>query len=332
MRETKQMGGHWRPSVEVKRATRNGIEVSIIEGYIATFAPDTGGIFGIPDRFAKGAFLDSLQEHRDRGDRQIRLKDHHHHTIGGFPIETAIEDATGLFAVGEINLETQLGREADALIRQNVLVDMSIGFSSEEETVEDGVRVITKALVWEGSVVDEPANQGAQIVSVKSLDFQDLPLASQEAKFDVAGASDRVRGDSRAYIFQEADNKILIADLIDDELVAIPAAIRCAALLVKDLPEEKQPDAICHVERYFQKMNLPSPFPVEQRQFIGVDEARAFSTREFEAALTKSGAFSNGAARYLARSLPATPQRESYDQDKLKAIHQSLVEARKMIG
>jgi len=165
--EIKHIGGR---VVEVKKSQRNDVPVGIIEGYIATWDIDSGGFFGVPDRFVPGAFTESLQEHRNRGNRQIRFKDHHGRTVGGFPIESVIQDDVGLFGIGEINLEVQQGADAYSLARQKVLTDFSIGFSVPEggDRLEDGVRVITKATVWEGSIVDEPANQNAIITEVKS--------------------------------------------------------------------------------------------------------------------------------------------------------------------
>ena len=117
-KETKYIGGN---VVEVKQEERNGVQVGIIKGYIATWDLDRGS-WGVRDRFVKGAFLESLNRHRI-DNRPIRLKDHHGRTVGGFPIETAFEDEKGLFATGEINLEVQQGREAFSLAKQGVLSD-----------------------------------------------------------------------------------------------------------------------------------------------------------------------------------------------------------------
>ncbi len=163
--ETKFIGGR---IVEVKQATRNGVEVGILEGYIATWDADSGGKFGVPDQFSRGAFTNSIADHVRRGNRPIRLKDHHGRTIGGFPIEMVKEDEIGLFGVGEVNLETQFGREAHSLARQGVLTDFSIGFSAVDDKIDGGVRRIFESIVWEGSVVDEPINQNAVITEVKS--------------------------------------------------------------------------------------------------------------------------------------------------------------------
>ena len=96
--ETKQFGGH---VVETKTEDRNGVPVGIIAGHIAAWTPDIGGMFGLPDRFHPGAFLESIEDHKRRNNRQVRFKDHHGQTIGGFPIETVHEDSIGLFGRGE---------------------------------------------------------------------------------------------------------------------------------------------------------------------------------------------------------------------------------------
>jgi HK97 family phage prohead protease len=161
--EQKFLGGS---VLEVKTEERNGVQVGIVEGYIATWDIDRGDWMGIKDQFVKGAFLESLMEHVMKK-RQIRLKDHHGRTIGGFPMEFVKEDERGLFGVGEINLEVQQGREAYALAKQGVLVDFSIGFSVVDFEMDADLRSITKAIIWEGSIVDEPMNDKANITQVK---------------------------------------------------------------------------------------------------------------------------------------------------------------------
>ena len=158
--ETKLIGGN---VVQVNQVERNGIPVGIIKGHIATFDIDRG-----LDRFEPGAFKESLERHL-RDDRQIRLKDQHGRVIGGFPINLVVEDEEGLFGVGEINLEVQKGREAFALAKQGVLTDLSIGFTSIEDSISNGIRVISKAEIWEGSIVDEPMNPAARITEVKAV-------------------------------------------------------------------------------------------------------------------------------------------------------------------
>lgn len=314
---------------EVKQGVVNGQQVGIVSGYLATWDADSGGIFGVPDQFVRGAFANSLQEHRARGNRQIRLKDLHGRVIGGFPIETALEDDVGLFGVGHVNLQTQLGKEAFSLAKQGVLTDFSVGFTAVDDKIDGGVRIISEAVLWEASIVDEPANMNARILEVKAVvPFQDLPLASQDRRWDARAAAGRVRRltDSteepsrdyrKAFVwFDTADAKsfgaykLPIADVVDGQLTAIPRAIFAAAARFNqtDLPEADKPRAVRHLERYYAKMDLPSPFEREERRFFGADEVKAFTTRDLESALRESGAFSKGAAHLLAARLTRTEE------------------------
>ena len=176
-KEVKFLGGR---ITEVKQEERNGVKVGIIEGYIATWDVDEGDFFGVKDQFKRGAFVESILEHIQRK-RQVRLKDHHGRTVGGFPIEFVKEDERGLFGIGEINLEVQQGMEVYMLAKQGVLVDFSIGFSAQEAERDDDIRTITKAIIWEGSVVDEPMNRAAQITQVKDSEGNDVDYFNTEA-------------------------------------------------------------------------------------------------------------------------------------------------------
>lgn len=81
-------------------------------------------------------------------------------------------DASGnLVAKGEINLETELGREVHSLMKQGALKSMSIGFNIPEGgavwDAKAGILRILAVELWEVSVVTFPANPGATIDSVK---------------------------------------------------------------------------------------------------------------------------------------------------------------------
>lgn len=339
--ETKVLGGR---IVEVKQAVRNRQDVGIVSGYLATWDADGGGVFGVPDQFLRGAWTKSLQEHRDRGNRQVRLKDLHGRVIGGFPIETVREDDVGLFGVGEVNLQTQLGREAYSLALQGVLVDFSVGFSAVNDKIVNGVREIFQAVLWEASIVDEPANRNARILEVKVVvPFQDLPLADRERPWDSRAAIGRVRrftdsteAPSRTYRnafvwYDRADAqnfgayKLPIADVVDGSLVAVPRAIFAAAgrFNQTDIPEADRSRAVRHLERYYRKMDLPSPFSRDERQFFGVEEVKAFDVAGLREALQKSGAFTKAASRYLAGAL-TRPEESAYDGDEEKLVAEIL--------
>ncbi len=328
--------------VETKVEERNGVSVGIVAGYVATWDVDSGGVFGIPDRFIRGAFLDSIQDHKDRGDRQVRLKDHHGRVIGGFPIDTVREDEKGLFGRGEINLVSQRGREIHALAVQRVLTDFSVGFTSQQDRVVDGIREISKAILWEGSVVDEPANPEAQIVEAKAVvPFQDLPLTDSDRPWNADAAKRRVRvftnseespspAYKRCFVWYDKENgdsfsayKLPIADVVDDQLKAVPRGIFAAAAAVRgarggvDIPEEDRPGVIRHLERYFAKMDRPSPFDRDERQFWGVQEIKDLTPAVVERVLRGSGRFSRGAAKALSDRLVSPARDSRYDMRKI---------------
>lgn len=166
-RESKNIGGYIS---EVKQENRNGVPVGLISGYIATWDIDRG-----EDQFVKGAFAKSIAEHKKRG-RQVRFKDNHGRTVGGFPIEGVYEDDKGLFGTAEVNLEVQQGREAHSLARQKVLTDFSVGFSALDIDLENNLRTIKEAVLWEGSITDEPMNIKAEIVDVKTAGKSEYKL------------------------------------------------------------------------------------------------------------------------------------------------------------
>jgi len=168
--------------VETKEEDRNGQPVGLISGLIATFDIDRGDFFGRRDQFVKGAFLKSIAEHKARDNRQIRFKDQHDKTVGGFPIEGVFETEEGLFGTAEVNLNVQRGAEIFALAKQGVLVDFSIGFIPVEQSTDEdlNLRTITEAVIIEGSLVDEPMNIRAVVTSVKSFDVDMIKQALEQ--------------------------------------------------------------------------------------------------------------------------------------------------------
>lgn len=319
--ETKYIGGNVQ---EVKEHNRNGIPIGIVIGHIATFDVDRGDFFGVKDKFAKKAFDVSLADLKKRK-RQMRFKDHHGRTIGGFPIDKVIVDKKGLFGEGEINLDVQQGREAFSLAKQGVLSDFSIGFSIDDFEMKDGIRIIKQATIWEGSIVDEPMNPKATITIVKSVvPFKDFPLADRDRAWSADTAIGRVREftDStdepsasykNAFVWYDREDsenfgayKLPIADVINGKLTVIPRAIFAAAAAMQgarggvDIPEAERAGVIRHLERYYAKMDLDSPFSDDDKQYFITNDVEGFTKRQLEDALHKTGSFSKGASRFLA--------------------------------
>lgn len=258
----------------------------IIEGHGAAFSVDRGR-----DVIMPGAFVKTIKEHREKN-RKIRMKFQHFDSdiIGGFDPFLAGEDQKGLFVVGEVNLDVQRGREAMALARQGVISDMSIGFIPQEVEFRDDIRIITEIELFEISLVAEPMNQDATIINVKgrATPFLDLPLADMDRDWNSDAAIGRVRAftDSQDepsakyknaffyYDFEDGNNfasyKLPFVDIIDDKMVAVPGGIFSAAAALQgarggvDIPDQAIPGVIRHVERYYTKMGIESPFTKSQ--------------------------------------------------------------------
>ena len=323
MRETKRVGGH---VTETKIKTVNGVEVGEISGYIAAWSADRGYI---PDRFIRGAFAQSIQEHRARGNRQVRFKDHHGRTVGGFPIEGVYEDEVGLFGRGEINLEVQQGREAFSLARQGVLVDFSVGFIAQDKEMVDGIRVIERAELLEGSIVDEPMNVDAQIVEVKSMALE-LPVAGTDHPWREDEAERRVCDMSFGEMkgLSPYVGGYLVVDVIDGELRIVPEAVQVAAQELKakaDAPREH----VQLVERLLAKAELPNPFDEEQRQFFGVGDVKDWTVRDLENALTRGACLSKGAAKLTIKNLTSSygeEEEENGNDDEKSELEKLLAD------
>jgi len=274
-----------------EKQSRNGVEVGIIEGLASTFEKDRGN-----DVIMPGAFAMTIAAHKENN-RPIRMLRQHRdeNLIGGFPIDEVRETDEGLFVKGEVNLETQLGRESFALAKQGVLTDMSIGYSFNsiddffrEEVDGEMIRFIRSMNLWEVSLVNEPMNPGAVISAVKTVTpFENFPLASRDRPWDAGQAEARLRsftgsedGPTERYkegfFWYDAANagefgsyKLGFVDVIDGRLVAIPRGIFAAAAAMNgarggvDIPEGDRAGVRAHIDRYYEKMDLPSPFNTE---------------------------------------------------------------------
>lgn len=328
--ETKNVGGR---VTEVKEVERNGVKVGIIEGYIATWDIDRGDFFGVKDQFRKGAFLKSIMEHRHKN-RQVRLKDHHGRTVGGFPIETVKEDDRGLFGVGEINLEVQQGRELYSLAKQGVITDFSIGFSVVESTLDEqnSLRTITEAIIWEGSGVDEPMNPQANITAVKSADQgKMLPVhPDKDYEWDEEKALENIEqyakenpgmefwADAFMWIDPKINSivgaKLLIADVVDGKLVTIQNAVKRFAdhddevIAGVAVPILDRPNVIKRIEKQFALINEPSPFDLEEKQYFQKSDVDDMCDRTLERVLKRTGVFSKTAIKALVSRLKNKPK------------------------
>ena len=157
-----------RSAGEIRSTTDEGI----IEAYLTKF----GTVDEYRSTFTPGSFKKTFQE---RGDRIKMLWDHEN--LIGHVIESR-EDGYGPWIKGQINMDTNAGREAFAHLRAGDVDAMSFGFNVVQDKVENDIRVISEVRCMEVSPVLFPANEQAKIVNVRAENFNetvDLSLLGQ---------------------------------------------------------------------------------------------------------------------------------------------------------
>lgn len=155
---------HQTVSLEVKEMatekTDSG-DFATFSGYVAVFYnEDSYGDIIVP-----GAFKESLAS-----SRKVKLLWQHdmEYPIGSFT--KMEEDEKGLYVQGRINLGTEKGREAYALMKAGDVDGLSIGYFARRWSYDEekGIRYLMDVELFEASVVTFPANEIATITDVKS--------------------------------------------------------------------------------------------------------------------------------------------------------------------
>ncbi len=121
------------------------------------------------DIIASGAFGESIAALQDKGRMPAMLWQHDSATPIGVYTKLQ-EDEKGLYCEGQLCMDCEQGAEAAALLKMGALSGMSVGFMIDAYSidVEKEMRIITKADLWEISIVTFPCNDSARITSVKS--------------------------------------------------------------------------------------------------------------------------------------------------------------------
>ncbi len=114
--------------------------------------------------------------------------------------------------------------------------------------------------------------------------FQDLPLADRDREWDATAAERRVRKwadaedepDAKyrdAHVWYDSDKKdnfgaykLLIADIVNGKLTAVPRAVMAAAAVMQgsrggvDLPKDDIDRVKSHLAKYYKKMDETAPW------------------------------------------------------------------------
>src|ERR1700733_8828299 len=144
---------------------------------------------------------------------------------------------------------------------------------------------VSAADVWRAQPLGKPAADEEVTMSVTA--FQDLPLADRDREWDGTAAEQRVRrwadaqdgpnDDYRdAHVWYDKDNKdnfggykLLIADVVNGKLTAVPRAVMAAGAVMQglrggvDLPASDIDRVKSHLAKYYAKMDDTAPWERE---------------------------------------------------------------------
>lgn len=140
----------------------------IIEGYGSVFNNVDHG----KDRVMPGAFKRTIQNAKQRSQKSGKpvlfkmLWQHDPEKPIGVWTD-AKEDDHGLQIKGQINLQTQLGREAYELIKQGAVDELSIGYDTIDSDYDKSIRNLKELRLWEISPVTFAMNDQALVTGVK---------------------------------------------------------------------------------------------------------------------------------------------------------------------
>jgi HK97 family phage prohead protease len=125
-------------------------------------------VFNVEDSYGdiilNGAFSKTIGS---RASNPRLLWQHQSNGVVG-EIETLWEDVVGLYVVGKIYLDSELGKKLYCYVLNNIVNGLSIGYSVDDCSFDARGRRIIKAIsLFEISIVTLPANRFCEIISCK---------------------------------------------------------------------------------------------------------------------------------------------------------------------
>lgn len=307
-----------------------------VSGYASTFKNTDL----VNDIIVQGAFANSLKR---KGGKKIKMLWQHRSDMPIGKVTSIKEDDKGLFIKAVLPKDHSTAADVISLIKNDIIDSMSIGFTvNDAEFIKGDKRKLKEITLHEISFVTFPANPQAQITAFKSLGkCKQLTLASRDAKWNSEDAEARIAeftsttnnykdaflcaipGNHNDTDIKSFDCRLLFADVIDNELKAIPNAIFRAAALIKggletEIPEsniEEVKSAICN---YYRKMGLEDPFATTK---FHAEELDVLTKRELEQILRDSGLCLTKAAATRLVSCLDWNRSESDNQTKQQGIN-----------
>lgn len=270
-------------------------------GFVSGFASTFGNVDLDGDVIKCGAFSKSLDNFKSRNKKIPLLFSHQYdEPIGGFDPHKMSENEKGLTVFGEIDLETQRGREVYSLTRKGFLSSFSIGFTSHRKNMEfkdNGEKLFKEVSLHEISIVAVPANPEASISEVKTATpYKNLAVAPDdtdwsktEAVNDIKSATDSEDSPSKSYknyfMWYDVENpedfgsyKLPYAKNVGGELKAVPKALSSIVAALNgarggvSIPDSDRNAVKSNVTKYYKKMGKDDPFSSSSKSYVDLLE------------------------------------------------------------
>lgn len=172
-RSSAQFCAHGSIAAAAEFKFANTSEPGSFDGYASVFNVVDGGA----DVVMPGAFADTLADLKRSG-RQLPMYMMHGRALGADPRPVGVwdhleEDAKGLKARGHlVGLDTETGKYNHSLVKEGAMRGLSIGYRAVKTGMarrgDVSVREIKQAKLFEVSIVDDPMNAQARMLSVKA--------------------------------------------------------------------------------------------------------------------------------------------------------------------
>jgi hypothetical protein len=184
------------------------IEAGEIKAYVTTF----GNADLVGDVMDKGAADNFVKQFNDQENASIpMLWEHKRDEIIGSWTKFEV-DEKGVIGTGELYKGVSKAEDVKVYLEKGAVGSVSIGFkSSDYEDIKTGGRLFKEIELFETSIVIQPANPQAQIVSAKNEDGQ-VDLRNLEKALRDAGLS---RKEAMTFI---SAGKSTLRDVVEEEL------------------------------------------------------------------------------------------------------------------
>jgi HK97 family phage prohead protease len=181
-----------------------------IEGYAAVF----NNIDRVNEVIVPGAFKQTLSKRK----KAIPLLWSHNNEEVIGKLTDLREDSYGLYVRGQLNLKVAKAQEVYELLKNGDVSGMSIGYRVNDFTEEDnGVVKLLDIELFEASIVPIPANELAEVVTVKTVRTDDLKEIKSMLESIIIRLDKMESGkfENTKYYRTEVDEKLL-REIIDN--------------------------------------------------------------------------------------------------------------------